>query len=182
MDLIHFENYKEFAKAIITTLFSSENAYDDIAIIAKYNEAKEILKELIHNGYSIAAINLETEEINNYHDEYIISILNIDGESSVWCDKFKKNDTYLNDESAVIYILGNCSANVIKHCKSDIIFEVNIADKDNDMDFSDDKSDRDTHGFTISNTDDNGYRSFSYYSSYPLSKNEINKMIKAFTY
>lgn len=78
--------------------------------------------------------------------------------------------------------MDNCSSKVIKHCKAELIHEIHIGEED-DMDFVDDENnndDNDVHGFTISNTDYNGYRSFSYYSPDPLSQTEIHKMIKDF--
>lgn len=182
MKLLHFKNYKEFIQNVSYTFNSLYCGYDDVSIIAKYNEAKELLKELLCTGYNISTINLEDEEISNYSDEYIISILTIDGENSVWCEKFKRDNKYFEDDSTVTYIMDNCSSKVIKHCKAELIHEIHIGEED-DMDFVDDENnndDNDVHGFTISNTDYNGYRSFSYYSPDPLSQTEIHKMIKDF--
>lgn len=182
MKLLKFEDYKEFIHIVSNTFDSLESGYDDISIITKYDEAKKILKELLFTGYDISTINLEDEGNSNYYNEYIISILNIDGENSVWCEKFKKDDKYYEDESTVTYIMDNCSSKVIKHCKADFMYEVHISEED-DMDLIDDENnndDNDVHGFTVSNTDDNGYHSFSYYSTDPLSQTEIHKMIKDF--
>lgn len=179
MKLLHFENYKNFVQAISDTFDSLNYGYDDISIIAKYSESKKILKELLCMGYDISTINLESEEISNYSNEYIISILNIDGENSVWCDKFKDKNKYYDDEATVTYIMDNCSSKVIKHCKSNLVFEVHISEEDN-MDFIVDENNNDVHGFTVSNTDSDGYRSFSYYSSDPLNQTDIQKMIKDF--
>lgn len=182
MKLLHFENYKDFVTTVSNTFESLESGYDDISIIAKYHEAKEILKEMIHIEYDISCIDLESEEFNDYADEYIISIVNIDGENSIWCEKFKRDGKYFEDESTVTYIMDNCSSKVIKHCKTKFVYEVHVVEEDN-TDFDNDKNDNDddnVHGFTISNTDDNGYRSFSYYSSDPLNQTEIHKMITDF--
>ena len=40
--------------------------------------------------------------------------------------------------------------------------------------------DFDTHGFTASRGDDNGYYSFSYYTSDSLSEEDIHSMLKKF--
>ena len=113
MDLLHFENYKEFVQCISATFASFKSCYDNVSIVAKYDETKEILKELLCIGYDIVSINLESEDV--YSDEYIISILNIDGEFSIWSEKLKRDNGYSNDESTVTYIMGNCSSNVKSH-------------------------------------------------------------------
>lgn len=183
MKLLKFEDYEKFIQIVSNTFESLDSGYDDISIIVKYNEAKEILKELLYNGYDISTINLESEEISNYSDEYIISILNIDGENSIWCEKFKRDDIYFKNESTVTYIMDNCSSNVIKHCHSKFIYEVHIGEEycaDFDGDKSDTDNNNNVHGFTVSNTDDNGYCSFSYYSTEQLTKNDIQNMLKNF--
>lgn len=50
-------------------------------------------------------------------------------------------------------------------------------DEDTLVEYSDDK-DGDTHGFTASRSDENGYYSYSFYTSEKLDKNDIQKMLK----
>lgn len=126
MKRLEFENYEEFACEIADTFGSLEDAFGDISIIAKYGEAKEIIKELLCIGYNVASIELHREKFENYYDEYIIG-LNHDG---VWCEKFKRSTGYFSDESNVIYIMDNCSSTVISYCKSKNIYEVSIGDID----------------------------------------------------
>lgn len=183
MRLLKFEDYKIFVKTVSDTFKSLASGYEDISIIAKYHEARELLKELIHVGYNISEIHLESEDYNDYVDEYIISIINIDGENCVWCEKFKRDCKYYEDESTITYIMDNCSSKVIKHCKADFISEVHICEEDDDFcedKSSEDKSSEDSHGFTISKTDDSGYHSFSYYSSDPLNQEDIYDIIRNF--
>lgn len=42
----------------------------------------------------------------------------------------RDNDKYINDESSVIYVLDNCSSEVLNHLDSECIFEVGIGDDD----------------------------------------------------
>lgn len=127
MEQLQFENYEKLACDISDTFDNIEDEYGDISIIAKYGEAKEIIKELLCIGYNVASIELHRERFENYYDEYIIG-LNHDG---VWCEKFKRNTGYFSDESNVIYIMDNCSSTVISYCKSKNIYEVSIGDIDN---------------------------------------------------
>ena len=126
MKRLYFEDYEDFACDISDTFDNIEDEYGDISIIAKYGEAKEIIKELLCIGYNVASIELHRGRFENYYDEYIIG-LNHDG---VWCEKFKRSTGYFSDESNVIYIMDNCSSTVISYCKSKNIYEVSIRDID----------------------------------------------------
>ncbi len=126
MKRLYFEDYEDFACDISDTFDNIEDECGDISIIAKYDEAKEIIKELLCIGYNVASIELHRERFENYYDEYIIG-LNHEG---VWCEKFKRSTGYFSDESNVIYIMDNCSSTVISYCKSKNIYEVSIGDID----------------------------------------------------
>ena len=100
--------------------------FGDIAIIAKYEEAKEIIAELSCIGYSLESIRMSRPEWENYHEEYLIS-LNNDG---IWCEPMKLDGKYLTDESTITYILDNCSSKVIPYCKGNTVYEVTVGDDD----------------------------------------------------
>lgn len=122
MEQLQFENYEKFVCDIDDTFDNLKEEYGEVSVVAKYNEAKEIITELLCIGYDVASVELHREEFENYFDEYIIS-LNFDG---VWCEKFKRDSGYLNDESNVIYIMNNCSSTVIPYCKSENLYEVSV--------------------------------------------------------
>lgn len=126
MEQLQFEDYEELACEISDTYDSLEDEYGEVSIIAKYDDAKEIIRELLCLGYDVASINLHRKEYEKYYDEYLIN-LNFDG---VWCEKFKRDTGYFTDESAVIYIMDNCSSNVIPYCKSENIYEVSVCDSE----------------------------------------------------
>lgn len=133
MERLEFEDYEELACNISDTFASIEDEYGKVTVVAKYNEAKEIIKELLCIGYDIASVELHREDFEEYWDEYIIS-LNFDG---VWCEKFKRKNGYFKDESSIFYIMDNCSSAVIPHCKSENIYEVSVVvdvtDEEGDM-------------------------------------------------
>ena len=124
MELLHFSDYEDFACEISDKFISLADEFDDITIVAKYEEAKEIIKELACFDYSIVSISLRRPDWDNYTDEYLIS-LNSDG---IWYEPMKRNDNYIEDNSSVIYILDNCSSKVISHCNSKEMYEVCIND------------------------------------------------------
>lgn len=161
--------------------------FDDIAIIAKYEEAREIIAELACIGHSLVSIRLDRPEWDNYYDEYLIS-LNQDG---IWCEPMKVDGKYIKDESTMIYILDNCSSAVIPYCRGNILIEVGIADEE---EFNCDKccgccecdcdneisieSDDNMHGFTVNRSNENGYSSYSFYSTDIELVEQMAKMFK----
>ena len=102
---------------------------EDLSIIAKYEEATKIISELIRCGYDIHSVNLEDPEYDGYDDEFIISLCNLDGKD-LWCEPMVRKFKYINDESKYIYIMDNCSSNVLDHLQSDHIYEVHVDEFD----------------------------------------------------
>lgn len=183
MQNIYFEDYSDLACDIADKFDMVKDDFGDIAIIAKYEEAKEIIAELVCIGYSLESIEFDRPEWRSYYDEYLIS-LNFDG---IWCQPMKVDGKYITDDSTITYILDNCSSAVIPHCKGKVVFEVGIVDEEEcdcdeccgccECDNDDTELTEDTHGFTVSNSDENGYYSYSFYST---DKNLVAEMAKRF--
>ena len=144
MKNLYFDNFEDLACVIADKFdrLDKEN-FEDIAVIAKPDEVKEIFKELVCMGYDICNITYERIDWDGYDDEYILS-MNHDG---IWLEKFKREDgKYLTDESTITYILDNCSSKVIPYCKGKIVYEVTVGDDDEcDCDDCDDCDE----GFTV---------------------------------
>ena len=134
MKNLYFDDFEDFSCVIADKFdrLDKEN-FEDIAVIAKPNEVKEIFKELVCIGYDICNITYERIDWDGYDDEYILS-MNHDG---IWIEKFKKEDgKYLTDESTITYILDNCSSAVIPYCKGNTVYEVTVSDGEDDCDCS----------------------------------------------
>ena len=160
MKNLYFDDFEDFSCVIADKFdrLDKEN-FEDIAVIAKPDEVKEIFKELICMGYDICNITYERIDWDGYDDEYILS-MNHDG---IWLEKFKNENEYLTDESTITYILDNCSSKVIPYCKGKIVYEVTVGiDEDDECDDCDDCEE----GFTI-----NGK---------PVSKEEFDKKYEEF--
>lgn len=184
MKTLYFNDIESLCCDIADRYDSQVDEYDDISVIAKYTEAKEIVKELLCMGYDIASIDLHREEFNEYWDEYIIS-LNFDG---VWCEKFKRSNGYFNDVSEITYISNECNSACIPYVKSKEIyaFEIGVpedrpkSDESNSaIHYSTDK-DGETHGFSVSKSDGNSYKSYSFYTTENLNKDIIGDLLKSF--
>ncbi len=139
MERLEFENYEKFACKIAETFNSLEDEFGDVSIIVKYEEAKEIIRELLCLGYDIASINIHDEFWENYYDEYIVSVSNVNDSPSIWCEKFKRETGYINDNPSVAYVMDNCSSAIFKHIDSEEIYEVCVGENDLDEDSDNDE-------------------------------------------
>lgn len=123
---IYFEDFTSLACDISDKFDMVKDDFGDIAIIAKYEEAKEIIAELVCIGYSLESIEFDRPDWENYYDEYLIS-LNFNG---IWCQPMKVDGKYITDDSTITYILDNCSSTVIPQCKGKVVFEVGMVDNE----------------------------------------------------
>ena len=162
MKNLYFENYEDFACAVVDTYDSLKcEDFEDVAIIAKYEEARQIIKELLCLGYDIHSINVIDEEYGEYDAEYIISLY----DDEVWCEPMLRENGYLTDDSPVMYILDNCSSKVIPYCKGKIVYEVTVGIDEDDTCGCDGCDDCE-EGFTV-----NGR---------PVSKEEFDNYVSQF--
>ena len=133
MKNLYFDDFEDLACDIADNFDMVKDDFGDIAIIAKYEEAKEIIAKLSCIGYSLESIRMSRPECKNYHEEYLIS-LNNDG---IWCEEMKSDGKYLTDESTITYILDNCSSKVIPQCRGKIVYEVTVGIDEDDCNFDD---------------------------------------------
>lgn len=189
---LHFEDYEDFACVVSNTYdrIKSDDEYNSIDVVAKYEDAKEIIRELIGMGYGIAFINeLADPEWDGYDDAFVISLL----DDEIWCEPVKRKDGYIFVEADVVYVFDDCNSKIIPKIESDEVYEVEVGnydDCDGDCEncpshdetylHTSENEDGNTHGFTASRSDGDSYMSYSYYSSNKLSHEDIQKMLKAF--
>ena len=133
MEKLHFDDFEDFAIEVSENYDAINDKFEDndVSIIAKYEEATEIIENLIQCGYSIEDIHIENPEYGGYDDEYVISLCNVNG-TDIWCEPRRRESGYLDDDSAVIYVMDNCSSAALKHLDSEAIFEVFVGEEDED--------------------------------------------------
>lgn len=190
---LHFENYEGFACAVSDTYdrIKSDDKYNSIDVVAKYEDAKEIIRELIGIGYGIAFIDkFGNPEWDEYDDAFVISLL----DDEIWCEPVRRDKGYIFIEADVVYIFGDCNSKIIPKIESDEVYEVGIGEDYDDCDgdcencnchnetylHTSEDEDGNTHGFTASRSDGDSYMSYSFYSSDELSHEDIQKILKAF--
>lgn len=186
MERLHFLDYEELAYNIADKLDEviQKDKFNDISIIAKYEEARQVIKELLCIGYDLKSINIHDAEFDGYNiDEYVVSLTNIGDGNEVWCEPMLRENGYITDLSTVTYVFENCSSKVIPYCKGGFVYEVSVGEvceDDCDLQCQDNndtsestyisrKKDGTPTGFQKTwYTEENGkscYSSYSHYSS-----------------
>lgn len=137
MKILDFTSIADFVRKVADK-FTVLNKYEDITIVAKYEETRNIIRELICLGFNIRSIvSLEPSESKGCDREYIVSIVNIDEYKEIWCEPMVKDNGYITNDSPITYILDNCSSKVIPYCKGKNVYEVSISDNsDEDHDYT----------------------------------------------
>ena len=101
----------------------SNDEYNSVDVIAKYEDAKEIVRKLIGIGYGIAYITeLADVEYDGYDDAFFISLL----DDEIWCEPVKRDDKYIFVEADVVYIFDDCNSKIIPKIEADEVYEVEI--------------------------------------------------------
>lgn len=190
---LYFKDYEKFACTVSDAYdkVKSGDEYNSVDVVAKYEDAKEIVREFIEMGYGIAFINeLANPEWDGYDDAFVISLL----DDEIWCEPVKRKDGYIFVETDVVYIFDDCNSKIISKIEADEVYEVKISNEYDDCDgdckncdchdktylHTSKDEDGNTHGFTASKSDGDSYMSYSYYSSDELSHEDIQKMLRAF--
>lgn len=173
MQNVYFEDYEDLA-CDIADKYDSINKleeYKDVAIIAKYEEARQIIKELMCLGYDLHSIVIHDVEYDGYDAEYVISLY----EDKVWVEPMLRDSGYITDDSTIMYVLDNCSSKVIPYCKGKVMFEVAVGEEECDCDECCGCCECDDNKELDVKSDDDGY---SITVRYNLDADEAMEMIK----
>lgn len=144
MERLEYKSVHGFCESVIATNNAinddDEGKWNDIGIVAKYGEAKKIIESLIRGGLEAGMIQFYDAEYNKYNDEFIIEICG----NNISVQPMKYKDNYLRIEDDVVYLLDNCSSAVVKYIDSEIITEVGIVNKKEDVVAKNPKDDKDS--------------------------------------
>lgn len=173
MQNVYFEDYEDLARDIADKYDSINKLeeYKDVAIIAKYEEARQIIKELMCIGYDLHSIVIHDVEYDGYEAEYIISLY----DDELWVEPMMRESGYITDDSPIMYVLGNCSSKVIPYCKGKVMFEVTVGEEECDCDECCGCCECDDNKELDVKSDDDGY---SITVRYNLDADEAMEMIK----
>lgn len=198
MHTLKCKSIEELVEVVVETyeLLHGDDRY--VSFVAKYDRAKEILKELVFYGYDINFIEIAGAEIDGYVDEFDITILN----DVVSCEKIKRGDRYYIAEPKFVFFDEEANSKCINSFLSDMKYEFQITDEkeSNDTDQMIDchdcddydcdlrcqdeiptvNFDKDGKGFKYEKSDATGYQSISYRSSEPVNKDDLSDILRKF--
>ena len=197
MHTLKCKSIEELVEVVVETyeLLHGDDRY--VSFVAKYDRAKEILKELVFYGYDINFIEIAGAEIDGYVDEFDITILN----DVVSCEKIKRGDRYYIAEPKFVFFDEEANSKCISSFLSDMKYEFQLTEEEsNDADQMIDRHDcddydcdlrcqdeiptvnfdKDGKGFKYEKSDATGYQSISYRSSEPVRKDDLSDILRKF--
>ena len=185
METLKFSCVEDFCEYIVDTIhdIAKEDPLNDVTVIAKYDEMKEIFAELIRYGYECMSVDVfHPVDFDGYDGEYVLMIY--DNELWLSLARNKEGVYYDNCGASKVFILDNCSSKVIQTVDADNAFEVNIEEFEESIccdccekckpvaEILKDKDDN-VCGVVITKYTDNGYSTYSYFNSNGLSDDEL---------
>lgn len=190
-----FECVEEFADYIIGRVEDNEDIF--ITMVGKFETIKPLLREIMSYEFvDFENIEIEGEIVDNYADEFILSVWMNDSVIEVGCEKLKRDGEYISPCGDETYLMEDCSSKIIPLCEDSNLYFVSF-DEECDCDGCDGYCSRacceggmsvecskgkdgDIHGFTASRSDDNGRCNFLYHTSDELSERDVYSILKAF--
>ena len=126
---LYFDDFEDLACAVADTYDALDyDDEEDVVMIAKYDEARQIIKELLCLGYDLHSVEIHDDLWENYDAEYVVSLY----ENEVWCEPMLRENGYIEEDAPVIYVLDNCSSKVIPYCKGKTVYEVSVGIDEDD--------------------------------------------------
>ncbi len=192
---LNFEYIEDFADYIVTRVENCEELF--LTVVGKFEEIKNIVKEMMSiTNVDFEKIELCSEDMCGYKDEYVLDCwYDDDGVVQIGCMPAKKDGEYTKLVGDETYLFDNVSSKIIPLCKGTDLYYVSIdeeCDCDDECGFEcpcdchvneccvecSESENGDIHGFTASKSTENGYHSYSFYTSDNLSKDEISSILK----
>lgn len=208
MERIEFESVQELAEIMDTyienKLDESEDNYPIISVYAKCDIAKELIETLILFGNRLGSIiELEDYEMSHYDKEFVVYLT----ENGVTCEKVFVDDEYRNGEADIVFLHEDCNSRLIDHIDDGDVFEFGFESDEDDEEYTIDgvpatkkefdeyvsqfksdsrpsnkdihiEADGDMHGFSVNHSGENGWSSYSFYSTDMDLVNEMAKMFR----
>lgn len=126
---ISFEYIEELVDYVIDEVENDEDNF--VTVIAKFDEAKEILKNaMTYDDVNFESLQIESPIMDNYCDEFVLSFWMNDGVLEIGCEKLKNEEgNYTNPCGDVVFLFDNCSSKIIPLCESSKLYFVSVEDE-----------------------------------------------------
>ena len=187
MEIIGLEDITDIYDSIGLSLMELEEEKDYVAVYGKRDLICELFEMMITDGYSFRYADCDFMD-EALKDRVYMMFIRQDCGVSIEPAHCSKGTPIMHDAKTSFIFMDDCKQDVIDYCvKSDknvVLFDYEDDCCDCDeccgcCECDDDNTEitEDTHGFTVSNSDENGYYSYSFYST---DKNLVAEMAKRF--
>ena len=184
---------EEFCEIYNETVEDIAGSYTYAEIVANYDEARDIIKELVFYGYDIAQVELVDPAFDGYDGEFSIAIIN----DEIYCERAKVGGKYPGSGAAIAYFMDDVSHKATyAYDKDTKMYEVHIEDDEDEFECDEDcdncllnddgtdisiaREDDGMHGFTVTQSDENGCSSYSYYSTDTIDGYMLERLLDIF--
>ncbi|MGF0148429.1 hypothetical protein ACQRDF_13715 [Lachnospiraceae bacterium SGI.054] len=184
---------EEFCEIYNETVKDISGSYTYAEIVANYDEARVIVRELVFYGYEIAQVELVDPAFDGYDGEFSIAIIN----DEIYCERAKVDGKYPGSGATIAYFIDDVSHKATSaYDKNTVMYEVHIEDDEDELecdrdfdnyllnddgtDISIAREDDGMHGFTVTQSDDHGCSSYSYYSTDTIDGYTLKRLLDIF--
>lgn len=189
MEKILFEDIEGVADKLLESWDKLEENKDDdfftISVVSHYNIMKDIINYLAKNtGFVLCNIELEEPTYRDYEDEYILTV---DSNGEIWCQKAKVDGRYVHVEDNITFVNSDVNSKFVVINKDKCLIEFDFGSEEEfecNCNCSECcngtvlMSDDDMHGFTVNRSNENGYSSYSFFSTDIGLVEQMAKMFK----
>ena len=184
---------EEFCEIYNETVEDIDGSYTYAEIVANYDEARVIVRELVFYGYEIAQVELVDPAFDGYDGEFSIAIIN----DEIYCERAKVGGKYPGSGATIAYFMDDVSHKATSaYDKNTVMYEVHIEDDEDELECDGDcdncllnddgtdisiaREDDGMHGFTVTQSDDHGCSSYSYYSTDTIDGYTLKRLLDIF--
>lgn len=187
MEKFLFEDVEGFVDKFFEEYENRENEKDfcGVSIVAHYGIMIDILNYLVDTTcFKLCDIELEMPESCGYKDEYVLTV---GADGKIWCQRAKYEDRYIRLEKDVTFVHSDVNSKFVLTNKNEYMIEFGYSNEeecdcdtccgccDNELAI---ESDNNMHGFTINRSSENGYSSYSFFSTDIGLVEQMAKMFK----
>lgn len=116
----------DIEELVATVMSDTENIDIAYRIIAKYEEASAIVKELLqYEETSAYHLEIWDEGWDGYDKEFLITV---DSTLAILCEPLYQDGAYLSYDSDKVFIMDGCSQKSVEDCEDDIVTVVMYSD------------------------------------------------------
>ena len=122
---VYFECAEEFADFVVGRVEECEGLF--VSVVGKFDSIKSLLKDVMtYEFVDFESIEIESEIMDGYADEFVLSLWMEDDVLKIGCEKAKRDGEYVYFCGDETYLMEDCSSKVIPLCEDSKLYFVNF--------------------------------------------------------